>query len=126
MFVIAYFAYREGDTDRLVYGSDMYGLTCGQNQTFLDQPMGEQQRGEGADQPTGEQQGGGGKGSGHDAQVLVDVSSDSERGWGTGAYPVDAGQVRGGMGQKAGVPHTCSRIRHRRPRNIGAIGAIGG
>ncbi|KAG1675670.1 hypothetical protein FOA52_002379 [Chlamydomonas sp. UWO 241] len=39
MIVIAGFAYREGDSDRLVYGVDSYGLVCGHNQTFNEKTL---------------------------------------------------------------------------------------
>lgn len=37
MIVIAAVAYQEGDTNRLVYGVDSLGMTCGSNHTFMGQ-----------------------------------------------------------------------------------------
>mmetsp|Transcript_8104 Transcript_8104/g.16758 ORF Transcript_8104/g.16758 Transcript_8104/m.16758 type:complete len:786 (-) Transcript_8104:485-2842(-) len=39
MLLVAGFSYREGDADRLVYGIDSYGLTCGHLQTLDGRTM---------------------------------------------------------------------------------------
>ncbi len=36
MGIIAYFAYKDGDLNKLIYGTDSYGLVCGQSTSFFN------------------------------------------------------------------------------------------